>query len=136
MRTHIARDIFPAALLAACVACGGCALRSVEASQVADAPVPGATLEQRQRQTGVAYRRLQEVRWEKHLAEQDYLNADAAYRAAQTNADALKRQADDAKKGYAAAQARAKAAEEAYERGMRSVDVLYPNGGKGAAPAR
>ncbi len=82
------------------------------------ARVPGATLEQRQRQTGAAYSRLQQVRYEKKLAEQDYLNAKAAY-------DRTKRELDGASTAYAAAQAREKAAEQEYERGMRSVDEIY-----------
>jgi len=114
----------------------GCALRAQEQTQVQSAQVPVGTLEQRQRQTGAAYRRLQQVRYEKRLAEQDLLNAQAAHESAQKNADELKRQADAARKAYAAAQAREKETEQAYESGIRSVDELYRSGTKPASPAR
>lgn len=114
----------------------GCALRAQEQTPVQSTQVPGGTLEQRQRQTGVAYRRLEQVRYEKRLAEQDLLNAQAAYESAQKNAAELKRQADAARQAYAAAQAREKEAEQAYERGIRSVDELYRSGTNSASPAR
>lgn len=113
-------------VLAACAA-GGCALRSQPQSEVQSAHVPGATLEMRQQQTGAAYRTLQQVRYEKRLAEQDYLNAKAAHERAT-------RELDAASKAYAAAQTREKAAEADYERGLRSVDEI--SGAKAEPRAR
>lgn len=125
----VTRTAACAVLLAACAA-GGCALRAQEHSEVQSARVPGATLEQRQRRTGVAYRSLQQVRYERQLAEQDYVNAKAAYDRARLAAEELKRETDIAGKAYAAAQARERAAEQEYERGMRSVDEIYGSGAK------
>lgn len=108
---------------AACVlllglgAAGGCALRSQPQSEVQSARTAGATLEARQQQTGAAYRTLQQVRYETRLAEQDYLNAKVAHERATRDLDA-------ATKAYAAAQAREKAAEADYERGLRSVEEM------------
>lgn len=99
----------------------GCALRAQEHSEVQSVRVPGGTLEQRQQQTGTAFRRLEQVRYETKLAEQDYLNAKAAY-------DRSKAEFDAASKAYSAARAREKAAEEQYQQGVRSVDELYGGG--------
>lgn len=109
-------------LFAACAA-GGCALRSQQQSEVQSARVPGASLEMRQQQTGNAYRKLQEMRYEKRLAEQDYLNAKVAHERATRAFEA-------ASKAYAEAQAREKAAEAEYERGLRSVDEITGGGAK------
>ena len=103
-------------LLATCAA-GGCAVRSGQQSEVASARVPGATLEARQQQVSVAYRKLQQARYESRLAEQDYLNAKAAH-------DRTTREYDAASKEYAAAQAREKAVEAEYERGLRAVEEM------------
>lgn len=98
-------------------------------SEAETARAPAGTLEQRQRQTGVAYRALQQARHERRLAEQDYLNAKAAY-------DRVKREFDSANQAYATAQAREKAAEQDYERGLRAVDAVYGDGPKPVAPSR
>ncbi|HEY9445687.1 MAG TPA: hypothetical protein VIQ62_01315 [Burkholderiales bacterium] len=122
--------------LTAAMLAAGCALRAQEQMPVQSAQVPGGTLEQRQQRTGTAYRRLQQVRYEKRIAEQDLLNAQAAYESAQKNADELKRQSDAARKAYAAMQAREKEAEQAYELGIRSVDEIYRSGTKPPVSAR
>lgn len=109
-----------AAALAASVL-AGCALRAQEQSEVQSVRVPGGTLEQRQQQTGAAYRRLEQMRYETKLAEQDYLNAKAAYDRSKTAFDA-------ASKAYSAARAREQAAEAQYQQGVRSVDELYGGG--------
>lgn len=119
------KTAFAAALAASVLA--GCALRVQEQSEVQSVSVPGGTLEQRQQQTGVAYRRLEQVRYEAKLAEQDYLNAKAAY-------DRSKAEFDAASKAYSAARAREKAAEEQYQQGVRSVDELYGGGKREPRP--
>lgn len=113
------------AILLATSAASGCALRSEHQSEVQSAAVPGATLEMRQRQTGAAYRDLVQARYERRLAEQDYLNAKAAH-------ERTTREFEAASKAYAAAQAREKAAEADYERGLRSVDDITRAGAKAA----
>jgi hypothetical protein len=105
------------ALLSVALMAGGCALRSQPQSEVHSAVSPGATLEMRQQQAGSAYRRLQDARYDRKLAEQDYLNAKAAH-------ERTTREFDAASKAYAEAQAREKAAEIEYERGVHSVDEM------------
>ena len=107
----------PLVVLAATVL-AGCAATAARQSDVSSVTVPGGTLEQRQRATGTAYRRLEQARYDSRLAEQDYLNAKAAYDRARSGLDA-------AKKAFDAAKAQEKAAEQDYERGLRSVDELY-----------
>lgn len=119
------------AIALCCAVAAGCASRNQPAPSSAPAVVaPGATLEHRQLQTGTAYRHLQQVRYELRLAEQDALNAEAAYEQAQKTADARKRDVELARKAHAAAQAREKDAALAYERGIQSVDEFYRTGGK------
>ena len=108
-------------LVLACagLALTGCAARSTPPEvPVASASATRGTLEQRQRQTSVAYRDLQQARYEKRLAEQDVLNAQSAFDTAQRTLDA-------AKKSLAAATAREKKAADAYEAGLRAVDESF-----------
>lgn len=112
-----------ALLLSAALTAGGCALRSQQQSEVHSAVSPGATLEMRQQQVGNAYRKLQDARYDRKLAEQDYLNAKAAH-------ERTTREFDAASKAYTEAQAREKAAEAEYERGLRSVDEVVGAGAK------
>jgi len=106
-------------LASAGLALTGCATRSAPPeAPVASASAARGTLEQRQRQTGAAYRDLQQARYEKRLAEQDVLNAQASFDTAQRTLDA-------AKKALAAATAREKKADDAYEAGLRSVDDAF-----------
>jgi hypothetical protein len=111
------------ALLSAALAAGGCALRSQQQSEVHSAVSPGATLEMRQQQVGNAYRKLQDARYDRKLAEQDYLNTKAAH-------ERTTREFDAASKAYTEARAREKAAEAEYERGLRSVDEVAGSGAK------
>jgi hypothetical protein len=110
-------------LLLAVLTTGGCALRSQQQSEVHSAVSPGATLEMRQQQTGSAYRKLQDARYDRKLAEQDYLNAKAAH-------ERTMRDFTAASKAYSEAQAREKAAEAEYERGLRAVDEIAGAGAK------
>jgi hypothetical protein len=109
-------------LLLAVLTTGGCALRSQQQSEVHSAVSPGATLEMRQ-QTGSAYRKLQDARYDRKLAEQDYLNAKAAH-------ERTMRDFTAASKAHSEAQAREKAAEAEYERGLRAVDEIAGAGAK------
>jgi hypothetical protein len=117
------------ALLSVALMAGGCALRSQPQSEVHSAVSPGATLEMRQQQAGSAYRRLQDARYDRKLAEQDYLNAKAAH-------ERTTREFDAASKAYTEARAHEKAAEAEYERGLRSVDEVVGSGAKAESRAR
>ncbi len=99
-----------------------------DSAHVQDASRPASALELRQQDTGVAYRRLQQVRYELRFAEQDWLNANAAYQAAQKSTDELKKQAEAAQKAYAAAQAKEAQARAAYEQAIQAVDEAYRSG--------
>ena len=107
----------------------GCALRSQQQSEVQSAVSPAATLEMRQQQTGNAYRKLQDARYDRKLAEQDYLNAKAAH-------ERTTRDFSAASKAYSEAQAREKAAEAEYDRGLRAVDEVTGAGAGAKAEPR
>lgn len=125
MRARIGAGMVVCALIAPGA---GCAWRGAPPpSPVQSAAPAGSTLEQRQQRTGAAYRDMQQARHEKRLAEQDLLNAQAAYEAAQKNAAALKHELDGARKAYAAAEAREKKSAQAYEAGLKSVDEVFRN---------
>lgn len=94
-------------------------------------PVPVEDLSARQdallpaqQRAGFANRQLEQARYETKLAEQDYLNAENAHRAAQKRADEFKRQAETAKRALNAAQAKEAAARKAYENALNAVDQL------------
>lgn len=83
----------------------------------------GAMLHGQQR-AGVAYRQLEQARYEAKLAEQEHLNAEDAYRAARERADELKRQAEAAKKALDVAKTKEAAARKAYENALNAVEQL------------
>lgn len=83
----------------------------------------GAMLHSQQR-AGIAYRHLQQAQYESKLAEQEYLNAEDAYRAAQKRADEFRRQAETSKKALDAARAKEAAARKAYENALNAVDQM------------
>jgi hypothetical protein len=116
-----------------CALLTACATRPSEPAQVEDLGRSANVLEQRQQRTGAAYRRLEQTRYELKLAEQDWLNADEASRAAQKTADTLKQQADQAHQAFLAAQAKEAQARTDYEKAMQAVDELF---GSGAANAK
>jgi chromosome segregation ATPase len=105
-----------------------CAAPARDPAKVQDVGRNADALEQRQQRTGAAYRELEQVRFELKLAQQDWMNADAAYRAAQNTANELKQQADKAHQALVAAQAREAQARAAYDQAMRGVDELYRSG--------
>jgi len=76
---------------------------------------PGGTLLPQQQRTSVAYRALTQARYEAKLAEQDYVNAGDAYRAAQQRADTLKEILEKLRKAREAAKAKEAAASKTYD---------------------
>ena len=82
---------------------------------------PDAAL-QAQEKTAAAYRDLTQAQYEAKLAEQELLNADAAYQSARKQADALKQSVDAAKKKLDGARARESAARKAYEQATDAAD--------------
>jgi hypothetical protein len=101
----------------------------------AQAPAPveerGQALLQGQYRAGVALRELDQARHDAKFAEQDVLNARDANAVAQKEAAFRKGELDAAEKALAAARARMKAAQQAYDDALRSVDALPRSG---AAP--
>ena len=79
---------------------------------------------QGQQRAGLAYRELQRAQHETKFAEQDYLNAKDAYRAAQKRADELRHQAETSKKALDAARTKEDAARKAYENALNAVDQM------------
>ncbi len=84
----------------------------------AQAPVEdrSKTLPHSQYRAGIAYRVLEQARYEARLAEQEALNAQDAHQAAQQQAEVRKRELDAAQKSLAAARARLAEAQKTYER--------------------
>lgn len=70
---------------------------------------------QQQQRVSAAWRALTQARHDAKLAEQDYVNTQDAYVAAQKRADALKADLDKAGKAREAARAREAAANKTYE---------------------
>jgi len=83
------------------------------------------SIQRSQQKTGAAYRELQQAQYETKLAEQDYLNAQEAQRAAQKHADEMKRQLDAASKALAAAKAREARTRKAYDEALGGVDKAF-----------
>ena len=76
---------------------------------------PSGTGLQQQQRTSAAYRALTQAKYEAKLAEQDYVNAEDAYRAAQQRADTLKEILAKLAKAREAAKAKESAAAKAYD---------------------
>lgn len=105
-------------------------LSCVSGAAVAQAqkPVPVEDLSSRenvllqgQQRTGIAYRELQQAQHDAKFAEQDYLNLQDAYEAAQKRADEFRRQAESAKKTRDAARAKEAAARQRYEKEVNAI---------------
>ena len=75
-----------------------------------------------QQRAGAAYRDLQQARHEAKLAEQEFINAEEAQRAAQKHAEDMKRQLDGAKKALDAARAKEVQSRKAYDEALDGVD--------------
>jgi predicted nucleic acid-binding Zn-ribbon protein len=82
-------------------------------------------IQQRQHQAGAAFRELQQAQYEAKLADQDFLNAQDAHAAAQTQVDGRKRQLDDAKKALDAARAKVAQARKRYDEALSGVDQAF-----------
>ncbi len=79
-----------------------------------------------QQRAGFAYRELQQAQHDAKFAEQDYLNFQDAYQAAQKRADELRHQLEAAKKTLDAARAKVTAARQRYEKEVNAVGRLPP----------
>lgn len=110
--------IFSACVMSAALADATTPAPVKDLSAKQDAMLPG------QQRAGFAYRQLEQARYETKLAEQDYLNAEDAHRAAQKRADEFRRQAETAKQALNAAKAKEAAARKAYENALNAVDQL------------
>lgn len=96
----------------------------------AQAPVEDLTsreqaIQRSQQKTGAAYRDLQQAQYESRLAEQDFLNAQDAQKAAQKRADEMKGQLDAAKKSLDAARSKEAAARKRYDEALGGVDRAF-----------
>lgn len=80
---------------------------------------PATSLPQQQR-TSAAYRALEQSRYERKLAEQDYANAEEVYRDAQRRADALKDNLSKLEKARAAAREKESATAKAYDAALNA----------------
>ncbi|MBI2294985.1 MAG: hypothetical protein HYU76_02840 [Betaproteobacteria bacterium] len=84
-----------------------------------------AAIQRSQQRAGAAFRELQQVRYQAKLAEQDYLNAEEANRAAQRQAEERKRELEAAKKALDAARAKEAQARKAYDEALTGVDKAW-----------
>ena len=82
-------------------------------------------IQQSQQRTGAAHRELRQAQYEAKLAEQDFLNAQEAQRAAQRHADEMKRQLDAAKKTLDAAKLKEAQARKRYDAALGGVDQAF-----------
>lgn len=75
-----------------------------------------------QQRAGAAYSNLQQAQREAKFAEQEFLNAQEAQRAAQKHAEEMKRQLDGATKALDAARQKEAQARKAYDEALDGVD--------------
>lgn len=75
---------------------------------------------QHQQRTSAAYRALEQARYERKLAEQDYVNTEDAYRAAQQRADTIKSELGKMAKAREAAREKETAAGKAYDAALNA----------------
>ena len=78
-----------------------------------------------QEKTAAAYRALTQAQYDAKLAEQDFLNTEAAYKGAQRQAEALRHNLDAAKKKLDEARSRESAARNAYEQATNAADQQF-----------
>lgn len=98
------------------------ALTAAAQSPVQDRAGREQAIQSGQLRAGAAYNNLQQAQREAKLAEQEFLNAQEAQRAAQKHAEEMKRQLDDAKKAVEAARKKEAQARKAYDEALDSVD--------------
>jgi hypothetical protein len=92
---------------------------------VEDLSAREGVIQRSQQKAGAAFRELQQVRYEAKLAEQDYLNAEEANRAAQKQAEERKRELEAARKALDAARAKEARARKAYDEALTAVDKAW-----------
>ena len=107
------------------IVCAGLLLVALAAA--AQAPVEDRAgreqaIQRGQQRAGAAYSDLQQARHEAKLAEQEFLNAQEAQRAAQKQAEEMKLQLDGAKKALDAARQKEAQARKAYDGALDDVD--------------
>lgn len=107
-------------VLLSCVS-GAAVAQAQKPAPVEDLSSRESVLLQGQQRTGIAYRELQQAQHDAKFAEQDYLNTQDAYQAAQKQADELRRQAGSAKKTLDAARAKEAAARQRYEKEVNAI---------------
>ena len=107
-------------ILLSCVS-GAAAAQAQKPAPVDDLSGRESMLLQGQQRTGIAYRELQQAQHDAKFAEQDYLNLQDAYEAAQKRADEFRRQAESAKKTRDAARAKEAAARQRYEKEINAI---------------
>lgn len=110
--------------------CLGLALSLALPAAAAQAPVEDRSeretaIQRSQQKAGAAFRELRQAQYEAKLAEQDYLNTVEAHRAAQKNAEELKRQAEAAKKALDEAKAKEARARQRYDEALGGVDKAW-----------
>lgn len=108
----------------------GLVLMQAAFGAAAQAPVQDLTnreqaIQRSQHATGAAYRDLQQAQFEAKLAEQDFLNAQDASRAARERADEMKQQLDAAKKALDAARQKEALARKRYDEALKGVDRAF-----------
>lgn len=107
----------------------GVAVAQMQGSAMAqDSQNTEAAMQAAQYRAGAAFRQLQQVQHEAKLAEQDYLNAQDAHRAA-LHDDASKREVESTKRMLDAARAKVAAARKAYDKEVNTVDRLHNRSG-------
>jgi hypothetical protein len=102
----------------ACVA--GAQTPAGKPAAVEDRGNPGGTQMRQQQRASAAYRTLEQTRYERKLAEQDYVNAEEAHRAAEQRAAALKNELAKMAKARDAARGREAAAAKAYDAALNA----------------
>lgn len=107
-------------VLLLCVS-GVAAAQAQKSAPVEDLSSRESVLLQGQQRAGIAYRELQQAQHDAKFAEQDYLNMQDAYQAAQKRADELSRQAESAKKIRDTARAKEVAARLRYEKEVNAI---------------
>lgn len=83
------------------------------------------SVQQAQHRASAAYRELREAEYELKLAEQDYVNTQDAYRAAQKPAEDIKRELDKTRKALDAAKVKEARARKAYESALDDVEKAW-----------
>jgi Skp family chaperone for outer membrane proteins len=116
----------------ACLLCALALLASSAAAQVHEGASREQAIQRGQVAAGAAYRELEQAQYEKKLAEQDVLNSQDAYQAAQRQAASRKQELDAARKALEAARAKEARTRKRYDEALADVDQAFgkPPAGK------